>query len=128
VSDEQQIEAIHRKWILAKLSGEIESLLELCSDDVKLNAPGKDPIAGKSALEGFLRGSEETMVEVHSDAVEVKVSGDDAKKSARFSARMASGRSERRVRGRHIWALRRIGNQWKITEVGWTVDEDVALR
>ena len=101
---EPEVEAIRlleHRWLSEELAGNLNGILELCSDDVVWLPPGLPALAGKDASIAY--------------------------KLAEFRTRYvpAGSSSSAVIKGTHLWILRRKhALVWEVALVTWTIVEE----
>ena len=113
---------VHQDWIDAELRGDVEQLLELCTNDIQFLAPGAELITGKNAVRDYLERSDSQVLSVDTFDVHFEVDESLAFKTGRFTTRLASqggGDRETNVTGIHAWLLRRVAGTWLVSYVTW---------
>src|SRR5688500_12863055 len=73
--DEQSIRQLVDEWLDASKRGDLESVLDLMTDDVLFMVPGQDPF-GKEAFAANSRNMKDHRVEGTGDIQEIRVLGD----------------------------------------------------
>ncbi|PWG61232.1 nuclear transport factor 2 family protein [Spiribacter halobius] len=129
MNDECEILRIHREWIGLEESGKEEGILKFCSRDVVWLVPGLGEVQGIEAVRSYLIAQPETViVSIDTFNVAVEVSNELAVKRARFCTTFMDGATEAKVRGTHIWTLRkdRQEGQWQVTSVAWVIDAETS--
>lgn len=111
---------VHQEWIEAELRGDVERLLELCTDDVRFLAPGAELLTGKPAVRAFLEAGDSKLLSVETSEVRFEVGEALAFKTCRFATRLAlPGGDRREITGSHAWLLRRVEGRWLVGYVTW---------
>lgn len=73
--EEAAIRQLVETWMVASRRGDLETVLDLMTDDVAFMVPGKEPF-GRQAFAAAFKGMGETKVDGASEIVELKVLGD----------------------------------------------------
>jgi len=73
--DEQAIRKLVETWMMASQAGDIETVLNLMSDDVVFMVPGREPF-GKEAFRAASESAKDMRIEGKSDISEIRVLGD----------------------------------------------------
>lgn len=129
MNDESEILRIHREWIGFEESGKEEGILKFCSRDVVWLVPDLGELQGVEAARSYLFAQPETfIVSIDTFDVTVEISNELAVKRARFRSTFMDDVTETKVRGAHIWTLRkdRQAGQWQVTSVAWAIDSDTS--
>jgi len=125
MNDEAEILRIHHDWIGLEESGEAEGILKFCSKDVVWLVPGLGELQGVDAVRSYLIAQPETIiVSIDTFNVVVEMSNELAFKRAGFCTTFIDGAAEAKVKGTHIWTLRkdRHEGQWQVSSVSWVID------
>jgi uncharacterized protein (TIGR02246 family) len=117
LSDEQQIRKLIDDWATASREGDLDTVMNLMTEDVVFLTPGNPPMhrkdfaAGATAMKGTVR------IEGRSDVQEITVNGDTAICWNRLEVEitpLAGGVTSKRV-GNTLSVLRRgADGQWRI--------------
>jgi uncharacterized protein (TIGR02246 family) len=75
MGDEEAIRSVIQKWMSASESGDLETILELMTDDVIFMVPGQEPF-GKEAFAAAFQGLADTKISGESAIVELRVLGE----------------------------------------------------
>jgi uncharacterized protein (TIGR02246 family) len=73
--DERAIRAVVDAWFAATRAGDVDTVLDLMTDDVVFMVPGQEPF-GKEAYAAASRGMANVAIEGTSEIVELRVLGD----------------------------------------------------
>jgi uncharacterized protein (TIGR02246 family) len=73
--DERAIRELVENWFAATMSGDIETVLGLMTDDVIFMVPGREPF-GRQAFAEASKGMKDVRFDGKSDIVEIEVLGD----------------------------------------------------
>jgi uncharacterized protein (TIGR02246 family) len=73
--DERAIRELVETWFAATMSGDIETVLGLMTDDVIFMVPGHEPF-GRQAFAETAKGMTDARIDGKSDIVEIEVLGD----------------------------------------------------
>jgi uncharacterized protein (TIGR02246 family) len=73
--DERAIRAVVDAWFAATRAGDVDTVLDLMTDDVVFMVPGQEPF-GKAAYAAASRGMANVAIEGASEIVELRVLGD----------------------------------------------------
>ena len=73
--DERAIREVVDKWMTASKAGDVESVLELMTDDVVFTVAGQEPF-GKEEFEAAMRGMQGVQMAGTSEIKELEVLGD----------------------------------------------------
>ena len=118
----EAIRQIHEAWLAPELRGDVESILRLCTHDVRWLIPGHPVLQGHEAGRQLLRAPVE-LLGLRADDVRIEQSGELACKTSRYETRYRTGGRERVARGTHLWILRREGMGWRVALVTWQAEE-----
>lgn len=127
MNEESEILKIHRQWLDLEKSGKGIEVLRLCVQDVVWFIPGLGMLKGVDEIRLFLSEQSEAMIiDIETFDVEIEVSGELAVKKARFCTTLRDGMAEIKVKGAHIWTLRKSNGaeQWQVASVAWSIQED----
>ena len=116
------IRQIHEAWLAAELRGEVESILRLCTHDVRWLIPDHPVLEGRESGRQLLRAQVE-LLGLRAEDVRIEQSGELACKTSRYETRYRTGGRERVARGTHLWILRREGMGWRVALVTWQAEE-----
>ena len=126
-NDSPELLRVHQEWIDAELRGDVELLLNLCTDDIQFLVPGAELVAGKAAVRAFVERNESQVLSIDTADVHFEVGKNLAFKTCRFTTRLAlpeRGVSEAKVSGIHAWLLRQVKGTWLVSYVTWQYDSD----
>jgi uncharacterized protein (TIGR02246 family) len=117
-ADEQAIRKLIERWHQATAAGDVDTVLQLMSDDVVFLVAGKPPMRGRAAFEQGLRQLlRSNRIESSGEVQEIAVSGDLAYSWTALEVRiipLAGGDANRRS-GQALSILRKQGNgSWAI--------------
>lgn len=120
-SDLEAIRAVHEAWIAAELRGDYETVVTLCTDDVRWLLPNSAIVEGKEAGRRLLQDPSVRLEEIQTS--EMRVEGTDrfAYKTCRDETRFRAQSTSRPglARGTHLWILRRVEGRWRVALVTW---------
>jgi ketosteroid isomerase-like protein len=117
--DYQRILELHNLWIEAELRGDIQSMLRICSEEIRFYPPDSAPVEGKSAVSVLLQSDQQNIERIEIKDLLIEVSGNLAYKTASFATHVQSEPSL--YEGNHLWILRREEFDWRILIVSWSV-------
>jgi len=126
MNDKSEILKIHDQWIALEKAGKEKDVLELCSQDVVWLVPGLGMLQGVEEIHSFLISQPETIVvSIDTFNVAIEISTDLAVKRANFCTTFMDSESEVRVRGAHLWTLRKDleTGEWQVTSVAWAIED-----
>jgi ketosteroid isomerase-like protein len=109
-----EIRQLHDAWLAAELRGDVETVLDLCTPDVRWLAPGR-PV--------LLQAPRVKLVALRASDVRIEQGGDLACKTSRYEARYRTAKREKVGRGTHLWILRRDQAVWRVALVTWQAEE-----
>jgi uncharacterized protein (TIGR02246 family) len=118
-----EIRQVHDAWLDAELRGDIESILRLCTPDVRWMVPGRPVLEGREAGRHLLQPPQVELLALQTSDVRVEQSGELACKTSRYETRYRTGEQERVARGTHLWLLRQEGAGWRVALVTWQPEE-----
>jgi hypothetical protein len=127
MNDKSEILGIHDQWISLEKSGKEKDVLGLCSPDVVWLVPGLGMLEGVEEVHSFLVSQPESaIVSIDTFNVSVEVSNELAVKRANFFTTLMDNGSELRVKGAHIWTLRKHSEtgQWQVASVAWAIEDE----
>lgn len=128
-SDVEAIRLLERQWLSEELAGNLNGVLELCSDDIVWLPPGLSALAGKTAIRTWLKHPNARIEEISLSNVSLHGNESMAYKLAEYCTRYVPAGSNSSVasKGRHLWILRRNRQSvWQVVLVAWTVFEEQA--
>lgn len=116
LSDEEQIRTLVQTWQSATRAGDVDTVLDLMTDDVVFLVPGRPPMRKEefAALSRIPAGSPRPKFEGMSEIQEIQVSGDMAYLWTKLSVTVTPlGASQPIERAGHtLTVLRRVGGKW----------------
>jgi ketosteroid isomerase-like protein len=118
-----EIRHVHDAWIAAELRGDMETVLHLCTPDVRWLVPGRPIMEGREAGRQLLQAPQIELLALRTTDIWVEQSGDLACKTSRYETRYRTGKEEKIGRGTHLWILRRHGAVWRVALVTWQAEE-----
>jgi uncharacterized protein (TIGR02246 family) len=114
-TDEQQIRDLVARWHAASKAGDLDTVLDLMTDDVVLLVPGRAPM-GKQEFAASSRtpsGTARPQMDVGSEIKEIQISGDIAFMWTRLSVVVTPPGGVRVERAGHtLTVLRRVQGRW----------------
>jgi ketosteroid isomerase-like protein len=119
----QEIEQIHSNWIELERTGEHQSMLALCAEDIELWPPDSRPLLGRAAVSAQLaRGT----TRIHSIEItdrRIRGSNEIAYLTASYKTTFSSAEdsTSRESHGSHLWVLRKRAGTWVVTLVSWSL-------
>ena len=119
----EEIRQVHDAWLAAELRGDVESILRLCTADVRWLVPGRSVLTGRQAGRQLLQPPQVELVALQTSDLRVEQSGELACKTSRYETRYRTGEQERAVRGTHLWLLRRQKAGWRVSLVTWQAED-----
>jgi uncharacterized protein (TIGR02246 family) len=116
LSDEEQIRMLVKTWQSATAAGDIDTVLDLMTDDVIFLVPGRPPMhkAEFEALSRVPDGAPRPEIQSESEIREVRVSGDMAYLWSKLSVSVTppgAGQPIERT-GHTLTVFRRVGGKW----------------
>jgi ketosteroid isomerase-like protein len=118
-----EIRQIHDAWLAAELRGDVESILQLCTPDVRWLVSGRPVLEGREAGRQLLQAPQVELLALWAGDGRVEQSGDLACKTSHYETRYRSGKQEKIGRGTHLWILRRDAALWRVALVTWQAEE-----
>ncbi|MFT3799766.1 MAG: SgcJ/EcaC family oxidoreductase [Burkholderiaceae bacterium] len=114
--DEEQIRTLVQTWQTATSAGDVDTVLDLMTDDVVFLVPGRPPMrkAEFAALSRVPDGSPRPKFESTSEIQEIHVSGDMAYLWTKLSVTVTppgASQSDERA-GYTLTVFRRVGGKW----------------
>ncbi len=100
----------------AELEGRTDDLVAMCSEDVVIAPPGRQPILGLEAAGAFLKEAAAPIDSLVIDELAIDLVPGMAVKQARFATRVAGAVED--VQSWHLWVLR---PSWKVTCLTWSI-------
>ncbi len=115
-SDEAQIRALVDTWQAATRAGDVDTVLDLMTDDAVFLVPGRPPM-GKAEFAELSRvppGAPRPTFESTSDIMEIEVSGDMACLWSRLSVRVTPPGTDQPIEraGHTLTVFRRVDGGW----------------
>lgn len=101
----------------------METVLNLCTPDVRWLVPGRPVLEGREAGRHLLQAPRVKLLALRASDVRVEQSGDLACKTSRYEARYRTAKQEKVSRGTHLWILRRDKAVWRVALVTWQAEE-----
>lgn len=119
--DGQQIKDLHDRWVACELAGDVQGLLQLCTDDVQWLVPDRGLLIGKAAARALLAEPGAQLRAIETADVRIRGGGSFAYKTSNYSTRytVADGSEVRVNRGTHLWILRKTDGEWQVALVTW---------
>ncbi len=115
LTDEEQIRAVVQTWMSATKAGDVDTVLNLMTDDVVFLLPGRPPM-NKAEFAGLSRvplGSPRPKFEGVSEIQEVQVSGDMAFIWTKLSVTLTPPAGAPMERAGHtLTVFRRVNGRW----------------
>jgi uncharacterized protein (TIGR02246 family) len=114
-SDEQQIRDLVAKWLEASKAGDVDTVLDLMTDDVVFLVPGRAPMRKQefAALSRVPPGSTPPRIDGRSEIQEIVISGDLAFMWTKLSVVATPPNGEPVERAGHtLTVLKRIDGRW----------------
>ncbi|HEV2245581.1 MAG TPA: nuclear transport factor 2 family protein [Terriglobia bacterium] len=127
--DVEAIRLLERRWLAEELAGNLNGVLELCSDDIVWLPPGFPALKGKSAIRIWLEHPDSRIEDITLSNVSLYGNESIAYKLADFRTRYvpAGSTSSVEIKGNHLWILRRNRQSvWQVVVVAWAVFEEQA--
>lgn len=118
-----EIRQLHDAWLAAELRGEVETVLDLCTADVRWLVPGRPVLEGREAGRQLLQAPRVKLIALEANDVRIEQRGDLACKTARYEARYRTAEREKVSRGTHLWIIRRDQGVWRVALVTWQAEE-----
>lgn len=113
--DEQEIRELVAKWMAATRAGDVDTVLDLMTDDVVFLVPGRPPMR-KDEFAAAARAQAEPgapAIDGESDIQEIQVSGDWAFLWSRLEVRVTPpGGQEMKRAGHTLTVLRKVQGRW----------------
>jgi len=119
-NEKAEILDVQRRWVDAEVSGDVDRIVHLCTEDVVCLPQGAVPLRGRQAISSLWSIEDPQIASI--DISDVEISGFDATaiKVARFETRFAAQGEP--VSGYHVWILRRNeGGEWRVAFFTWTL-------
>ena len=114
--------AIHKAWLDAEGQGDIESMLSLCSNNIRLCPPDRSVKQGRLAVREYLQTSPDSIQDIEISNIHIEISGSLAYKTADFVTKLDELQQSkpRTIQGSHLWVLRREDTGWRIIIIVWS--------
>ena len=129
LDDERAIRALIDSWMAATKSGDVQTVLDLMTDDVVFMVPGAEPFGKErfAAASGDMQGA---TIDGKSDIVELKVLGDWAYLRTHIAVSMTvSGKPPMRRSGYALSILRKEADgKWRLARDANLLTEDKPAR
>lgn len=117
-TDEAQIRSLVATWMRATRSGDLDTVLDLMSEDVVFLVPGQAPMnkAAFAAAAKSQSGSQAPEVDATSEIREIRVLGDWAYMWTRLAVevRFSDGRTGLKRAGHTLSILRKESGRWRL--------------
>ena len=116
LDDERAIRAVVDRWMKASAENDLDTVLDLMTDDVVFEVAGKEPF-GKEVFAANSRGMYDMRIEGTSDIVELQINGDWAflRNHMRIAVTGADGAPAQRRSGYTLTLLRKESDgQWRV--------------
>jgi ketosteroid isomerase-like protein len=129
-TDVGAIKLLERRWLSEELAGNLDGVLELCSEDIMWLPPGLPALAGKTAIRTCFKHPSARVEDIRLSNVKLHGNESLAYKVADFCTRYvpAGSNSPTTIMGNHLWILRRAPqSSWQVALVSWTVFEDKGI-
>jgi uncharacterized protein (TIGR02246 family) len=116
-NDEQEIRALVATWMSATRAGDLDTVLDLMTEDAVFLGPGRPPMMGRESFAAASRAQAEnsTQIDGTSEIQEIRVAGDCAYMWTRLSVVMtpAGGKAIKRA-GHTLSVLRKENGKWRL--------------
>lgn len=122
-NDNHEILALHQAWMDAERYSDVQSILDLCSSEIRFFPPDRPIIQGKEAVREFLLSGSDSIDEIEISNIHVEASGSLAYKTAQYFTRLrvSSDKEVTTIRGNHLWVLRQESSHWRVLIVAWSM-------
>jgi uncharacterized protein (TIGR02246 family) len=121
------IRALHDRWMSLELAGQPAGVLELCTEDVVWLPPGGPALHGQTMVRQWLAGFPATVLQrIETTSLRIEAQDGLAWKLASFETWFVGPglTGPNRVRGTHLWVLRKIeSGVWRVAAVAWSVSD-----
>lgn len=118
--DISAIEDLHSRWIAEERRGDVQAMLDLCADDVMAMPPTAATRYGKASLAQLLE-SDDPIQDLSIVNLRVHGSGSVAYLTSNYSSHLGTN-GGREFRGTRLWVLRKVGDEWRIAIMSWSVE------
>lgn len=129
--DVEAVRLLERQWLSEELAGNLNGVLELCSDDIVWLPPGLPALAGKTAIRTWLEHPKGRIEEISLSNVRLHGNESIAYKLADFRTRYvpAGSSSSVAIKGTHLWILgRNRQSVWQVVLVAWSTFDKQASK
>src|SRR2546425_3575195 len=118
-ADVWKIEQIHSNWIEFEVTGEDDSLLALCADDIELWPPNAQPLLGRAAVSAQMAHGTTRIYSIEITDRRIRGSNEIAYLTASYKTMfsLAEDSTPRQAVGSHLWILRKRAGTWVVTLV-----------
>lgn len=119
----QKIEQIHSRWIKFEAAGEVHSLMALCADDIELWPPDAQPLLGRAAVSAWMALGTTRIHSIEISERRIRGSSEIAYLTANYKTwfSLTGDSTPRKLRGSHLWILRRQAGRWFVALVAWSL-------
>jgi ketosteroid isomerase-like protein len=121
-TDIQAIEQLHDQWIEAEIQGRGLAVLDHCTDDVRWLVPHSPMLVGKAAARPLLDHPGVQIIDIATDAIEIRGSDRLAYKTCRYQTTFVNTyeTAKKVVAGTHLWILhQQEQGHWQVALVTW---------
>jgi ketosteroid isomerase-like protein len=125
-ADQFSIRAVHDAWLEAEQRGDVEAVLNLCSEDVEWVPPDAPSTRGRGAGRGLLLAPAIRLLSIEIADLTIHGAEGRAVKACRYETVFESTETHLRgvVRGNHTWRLTKEVDGWRVTSVSWQLDAE----
>jgi ketosteroid isomerase-like protein len=119
----REIEQIHSNWIEFEVTGQGQSLIALCADDIELWPPDAHPLIGRSAVSAQMARATTRIHRIEIADRRIRGSNEIAYLTASYKTTFSSAEDStpRQALGSHLWILRKQAGRWVIMFVSWSL-------
>src|SRR5277367_1706662 len=118
----REIEQIHSSWIEFEVTGQGQSLIALCADDIELWPPDAHPLIGRSAVSAEMARATTRIHCIEITDRRIRGSNEIAYLTASYKTKLSPAHNgmTREMLGSHLWILQHRAGTWKVTLVAWS--------
>jgi ketosteroid isomerase-like protein len=113
-ADVAEIRRLEQEFVAAELSGDVDAVLAIRTDDVVWMAPGIPTAEGQAAVRRLLQGNPAHAIAFTVTPARTEAHGDLAYNRGTWSGRFVAGTDTSQNHGRYVQIWRRVNGQWRI--------------
>jgi ketosteroid isomerase-like protein len=113
-ADVAEIRRLEQEFVATELSGDVDAVLAIRTDDVVWMAPGIPTAEGQAAVRRLLQGNPAHAVAFTVTPARTEVHGDLAYNRGTWSGRFVAGNDTSQDHGKYVQIWRRVNGEWRI--------------